>query len=53
MPIIDTHCHYNLEPLYSGQASHFKIKDQDLILKQNWQQHWQKAKRVMLKKVLL
>ncbi len=53
MPIIDTHCHYNLEPLYSGQASHFKIKDQDLILKQNWQQHWQKAQACDVKKSII
>lgn len=43
MPIIDTHCHYNLEPLYSGQSFCFKIKEDDLILKQNWRKHWQKA----------
>lgn len=43
MPIIDTHCHYNLEPLYSGQAFCFKIKDEDPILQKGWQNHWQKA----------
>ncbi len=45
MPIIDTHCHYNLEPLYSGQAFCFKIKDEDSILKKNWQDHWQEAQK--------
>lgn len=43
MLIIDTHCHYNLEPLYSGQAFCFKIKDEDPILTKNWHDHWQKA----------
>lgn len=45
MQIIDTHCHYNLEPLYSGQAFCFKIKDEDSILKKNWQDHWQKSQK--------
>lgn len=53
MPIIDTHCHYNLEPLYSGQASHFKIKDQDSILTQNWQNHWQKAQETGVEKSII
>lgn len=45
MSIIDTHCHYNLEPLYSGQAFCFKIKEKDPVLKMCWQNHWQKAQR--------
>lgn len=45
MPIIDTHCHYNLEPLYSGQAFCFKIKEENPILKQNWRDHWQKSQQ--------
>lgn len=48
MPIIDTHCHYNLEPLWSGQAAHFKIKEQHPLLFQNWQQHWQNAQKVQV-----
>ncbi len=53
MPIIDTHCHYNLEPLYSGQVSHFKIHNQDPILTQNWQDHWQKAQETGIKKSII
>lgn len=40
---IDTHCHYNLEPLFSGQTSHFSLKTDDPILHANWQTHWQAA----------
>lgn len=43
MPIFDTHCHYNLEPLYSGQAFCFKVKEEDPVLKMSWQDHWKKA----------
>ena len=45
MKIIDTHCHYNLEPLYSGNPFCFKVKDNDPILKMNWQTHWQKSQK--------
>lgn len=31
--IIDTHCHYNLEPLYSAQTP------------TSWQEHWQRAQQ--------
>lgn len=41
--IFDTHCHYNLEPLYSGKKSHFRLKDDSMLLTKNWQDHWQKA----------
>ncbi len=44
MRCIDTHCHYNLEPLFNGQRSHFRIKDDDSILAKNWQIHWESAK---------
>lgn len=41
--IIDTHCHYNLEPLYSGQISaDFPLKNQQT---KTWQDHWQKAQQ--------
>lgn len=40
---IDTHCHYNLEPLYSGQPSHFRLNPDDPILRANWQTHWNTA----------
>lgn len=53
MPIIDTHCHYNLEPLYSGQAFCFKIKDEDPILKKNWRDHWQKSQEKGVKKSIV
>lgn len=45
MQIIDTHCHYNLEPLYSGNPFCFKIKENDLILNMKWQDHWQNAQK--------
>jgi TatD DNase family protein len=41
--VIDTHCHYNLEPIFSGKKSHFSIKDNHPILKMNWQDHWKNA----------
>ena len=41
--VIDTHCHYNLEPLFSGKKSHFKLADDHPLLAMNWQDHWQKA----------
>lgn len=44
--IIDTHCHYNLEPLFSGQLSvDFPIKTTAPQALNNWQAHWQKAKQ--------
>jgi hypothetical protein len=45
MLIFDTHCHYNLEPLYSGQALFFKIADNDPIRQKNWQDHWLEAQQ--------
>jgi len=53
MPIIDTHCHYNLEPLYSGQAFCFKIKEENPILKMRWQDHWQKAQETDINKSII
>lgn len=43
MKVIDTHCHYNLEPLYSGKKSHFSIKDDNHLLTMNWKDHWKNA----------
>ncbi len=43
MQIFDTHCHYNMEPLYSGKPGYFfedKIKSQK---KRGWKDHWQQA----------
>ena len=43
MKIVDTHCHYNMEPLYSGKPFIFKLKEDDPVLKMTWQDHWHKA----------
>lgn len=43
MQVIDTHCHYNLEPLFSGKKSHFSLKDDNPILKMDWKDHWKNA----------
>ena len=43
MLIIDTHCHYNMEPLFSGQRFIFDLKDDDPLLQMSWQDHWQNA----------
>jgi TatD DNase family protein len=53
MPIFDTHCHYNLEPLYSGQAFCFKIDKNDSLLKKNWQDHWLEAQNNDIQKTLI
>lgn len=45
MRCIDTHCHYNLEPLYSGKPSHFRIKPGDPILEGDWQHHFEVARQ--------
>jgi TatD DNase family protein len=45
MPIVDTHCHYNMEPLYSGQEFIFNFKKNDPLLKMSWQDHWQHAQK--------
>ena len=53
MPIFDTHCHYNLEPLYSGQAIYFDIDENDPILQKNWRDHWQTAQKNGIKQALI
>lgn len=45
MKFFDTHCHYNLEPIYSGDPFVFKIKEDSELLKMNWRDHWQKAQQ--------
>jgi len=45
MQIFDTHCHYNLEPLYSGQPEYFSIKQLENLSNKNWQSHWLKAQQ--------
>lgn len=53
MQIIDTHCHYNLEPLYSGDPFCFKIKEDSQILQMNWQKHWQNAQKAGVNKSII
>jgi TatD DNase family protein len=43
MKIFDTHCHYNLEPLYSGKPEYFSDKQLKTIQDMNWEDHWQQA----------
>lgn len=45
MSIFDTHCHYNLEPLFSGKPWIFSEKQLAPIASMNWQTHWQKAQQ--------
>lgn len=51
--IFDSHCHYNLEPLFSGKKSHFHLEDDADILKKDWQNHWKKAQENGVKKSLI
>lgn len=53
MPMIDTHVHYNLEPLYSGKKAHFKISDDSVILHQSWHDHWQQAQKKGIEKSIV
>jgi len=53
MPIIDTHCHYNLEPLYSGDPFCFKVKDNSQILQMSWRDHWQNAQEKGINKSII
>lgn len=53
MQIIDTHCHYNLEPLYSGDPFCFKVKEDSQILKMKWQDHWQNAQKTGVNKSII
>ncbi|KUK79724.1 MAG: YabD [Microgenomates bacterium 39_7] len=41
--IFDTHCHYNLEPLYSGKAQFFSNDQVDELGGRNWNDHWKTA----------
>lgn len=52
MPIIDTHVHYNLEPLYSGKiVEPFGLTSTQQV--QTWQNHWQKAQENGVKKSIV
>ena len=43
MKIIDSHCHYNLEPLYSGR----KENEENLQASETtWSSHWQRAQEM-------
>jgi len=53
MPIIDTHCHYNLEPLYSGDPFCFKVKEDSQILQMNWKDHWRNAQEKGVNKSII
>ena len=41
--IFDSHCHYNLEPLYSGKEMFFDSNLIEPIQNYSWQEHWQQA----------
>lgn len=43
MKIFDTHCHYNLEPLYSGQPGYFSNQQLKTIQGMSWKDHWLQA----------
>lgn len=45
MKIFDTHCHYNLEPLYSGKNQYFSDQQMKQLGKLTWKGHWQKAQQ--------
>ncbi len=45
MEIFDTHCHYNLEPLYSGKPKYFSSKQFKIIQGMTWEDHWQQAQK--------
>lgn len=42
MKIFDTHCHLNLEPLFSGRREYFATLPEDFAQK-TWLDHWQTA----------
>jgi TatD DNase family protein len=41
--IFDTHCHYNLEPLYSGKQQYFSASQIAPVLNLAWKDHWRQA----------
>lgn len=43
LTVFDTHCHYNLEPLYSGQTGCFRQEQVREVEEMTWQDHWQQA----------
>ncbi len=53
MNIVDTHCHYNLEPLYSGNPFCFKIQEKSSILRMDWRTHLQNALKNEVRKSIV
>lgn len=51
--LLDTHCHYNLEPLYSGQARFFSDSKTKEIGQLTWHDHWQEAQEAGVKASLV
>lgn len=43
MKIIDSHCHYNLEPLYSGRK---EDEENQQASETTWSSHWQRAQEM-------
>ncbi len=51
--IFDTHCHYNLEPIFSGKQQFFPTKLIAPISNYSWQDHWQNAQLANVKASLV
>ncbi len=51
--IFDSHCHYNLEPLYSGKEQFFSKELIGSIKDLNWQNHWLDAQQEGIKAALV
>ena len=43
--IFDTHCHYNLEPLYAGKTRFFSKKQLEQVSGSGWIDHWHRAQQ--------
>lgn len=41
--IIDTHSHYNIEPLFSGKSEYLPLTPGSPLQGQTWRDHWRKA----------
>ena len=53
LKIFDTHCHYNLEPLYSGKNGYFRQEQLKEVEEMTWQDHWQQAQAEGVKASLI
>jgi len=50
----DTHCHYNLEPLYSGKSAYrLKVYNEDPSIEYNWRHHWKKSQEKKVNKAVI